>query len=117
MFWCANCILGVFGNLDRMGTTMLFLYCVSKNVGAYMLDAEEPWGAVAQRRWHQSVRRDLTKGATGQINDRRLCWSDLLGRSGNAAECYWSGWDIFLMARVSWEPAGSPPKLPSITRA
>ena len=45
-----NFMLGVLGKLDHLGATMPLLYCVAKNVEASLLDAEEPRGAVAQRR-------------------------------------------------------------------
>jgi hypothetical protein len=43
-------MLGVLGKVDDLGVTMPLLYCVEKIVEASLLDAEEPRGAVAQRR-------------------------------------------------------------------
>ena len=40
------------------------------------------------------------KGATDQMQRQVLCWSDLLGRSGNAAKCYSAGSDCFFKGRV-----------------
>jgi hypothetical protein len=110
-------MLGVLGKLDYLGATMPLLYCVEKNVDASLLDAEEPYGAVAQRRL-ASISRARPHQRSDRSNQRQaLCWSELLGRSGNAGKCYWSGWDIFFKERVSQGRAGSTPKLPSIARA
>jgi hypothetical protein len=78
-------MLGILRKLDHLGAAIPLLYCVAKNVETSLLDAEEPWSAVAQRRLHRSPGRGLTEGATNQNQRQALCWSDLLGRSGNAA--------------------------------
>ena len=43
-------MLDELGKLDHMGATMPLVYYVAKDVEASLLDAEEPWDAVAQRR-------------------------------------------------------------------
>jgi hypothetical protein len=49
-------MLGVRSNLEHLGATMPLLYCAAKNVEASLLDAEEPWGTVAQRRLASIIR-------------------------------------------------------------
>jgi hypothetical protein len=43
-------MLGILRKLDHLGAAIPLLYCVAKNVETSLLDAEEPWSAVAQRR-------------------------------------------------------------------
>jgi hypothetical protein len=43
-------MLGILRKLDHPGAAIPLLYYVAKNVETSLLDAEEPWGAVAQRR-------------------------------------------------------------------
>ena len=43
-------MLGVLGKLNHMGAAMPLVYCAAEDVEVSLLDAEEPWGTVAQRR-------------------------------------------------------------------
>jgi hypothetical protein len=94
MSWRENWILGRIGKLDQAGSPMPCLYCASKNVAIrFSLHKNHVASSFDETR-HQSPGRGLADEVTDQIRRQVLCWRDLLGNSGSAAErCL--GWVVY----------------------